>query len=85
MNTKCLFSDVDRRSERRSRSHSKDSLAKEIERVARRVTMEEIKSRDGKTWNQVKSLSLKNFGFTRNIVDGESLPVRLQSRTRSSS
>ena len=55
MNTKCLFSDVDRRSERRSRSHSKDSLAKEIERVARRVTMEEIKSRDGKTWNQVKS------------------------------
>ena len=41
----------------RSRSRSKERkllLSKEVERLARRVVKAEIKSRDGKTWNQVK-------------------------------
>ena len=44
-----------RQADDRSRSRSKERklLSKEVERLARRVVKAEIKSRDGKTWNQV--------------------------------
>ena len=37
----------------RSRSKERKHLMREAERLARRIAKEEIKSRDGKSWNQV--------------------------------
>lgn len=41
-----------RLADERSRSRSKER--KLVERLARRVVKDEFKSRDGKTWNQVR-------------------------------
>ena len=50
--------DERRTADERSRSRSKERklVSKEVERLARRVVKAEFKSRDGKVWNQVRSV-----------------------------
>ena len=70
----------ERRRRRYERSRSKDREEEElskVERVARRIAQEEIKSRDGKKWNKVGNQ--KQYDFNAEVIqNGEELVETLE-------